>query len=100
MDLCYDSGSSICLCSYILGYDTLVLELSYTGNGISVDNIIISKETALIGYVLGIMGIWILQDALASIAFYPQEKWRWNHIARLVRAGIGIAMVIIGAKLL
>ena len=54
----------------------------------------------MIGYVLGIMGVWILQDALASIAFYPEEKWCWNHIARLVRVGIGISLVIIGANLL
>ena len=49
-------------------------------------------------YIIGLMGIWILQDALASIAFYPQEKWRWNHVARLVRVGIGIAMVIIAVR--
>ncbi len=45
-------------------------------------------------------GIFIVQDALASIAFYPDEKWRWNHTARLIRAVIGLAMVVIGGMLL
>ncbi len=52
------------------------------------------------GYALGIMGIYILQDALASIAFYPSESWRWNHTARVIRAGIGIALVVIGSTML
>ncbi len=46
--------------------------------------------------VISLMGLWILQDALASICFYPQEKWRWNHIARLIRVFIGITLVVIG----
>lgn len=51
------------------------------------------------GYILGIMGVWIPQDALASIVFYPKESWRWNHIARLIRAVIGITMVVMGIQL-
>ena len=47
-------------------------------------------------YAVGLMGIWILQDALASICYYPQEKWRWNHAARLIRVLIGIALMVIG----
>ena len=47
-------------------------------------------------YAVGLMGIWILQDALASICYYPKEKWRWNHAARLIRVLIGIALMVIG----
>ncbi len=53
-----------------------------------------------IGGILIAGGIWILQDALASICFYPQEKWRWNHIARLIRVLWGIAFVWLGFLLL
>ena len=48
------------------------------------------------GYILGLIGIWILQDAIASICFYPQEKWRWNHLARLVRVMMGGILVVMG----
>ena len=48
-------------------------------------------------YAVGLMGLWILQDALASICFYPNEKWRWNHTARLIRVLIGIALIVMGA---
>ena len=48
------------------------------------------------GYAIGLMGLWILQDALASICFYPKESWRWNHTARMIRVAIGLALVVIG----
>ena len=48
-------------------------------------------------YIIGLMGIYLIQDAAASIAFYPTEKWRWNHAARLIRACIGVTLVVIGA---
>ena len=50
----------------------------------------------MIGYLIGLMGLWILQDALASICYYPNEKWRWNHMARLMRALMGIALIVMG----
>ena len=43
---------------------------------------------------LAIIGMLILQDALASIAFYPKEKFRWNHFARLVRAVSGVILIV------
>ena len=46
--------------------------------------------------VLLIIGTWFIQDAVASICYYPTEKWRWNHSARLVRAVMGVALVIMG----
>jgi len=57
-------------------------------------------EAQMIGYWIGIMGVWILQDALASVAFYPNEKWKWNHIVRMIRMGMGVALVILGAILI
>ena len=54
----------------------------------------------MMGYIVGIIGVWILQDALASIVFYPKESWLWNHMARAVRAVMGIALIIIGALLI
>lgn len=54
----------------------------------------------MIGYIIGLIGIWFLQDALASIAFYPQEKLRWNHSARLIRAIMGVTLVVVGGLLI
>ena len=44
------------------------------------------------------IGVWIFQDAVASIMFYPTEKWKWNHTVRLVRAVMGVALVVIGGR--
>lgn len=52
-------------------------------------------DSTIVFYCVGLMGGVLVQDGLASIAFYPQEKWRWNHIARLIRIIIGIALVIL-----
>ena len=52
------------------------------------------------GYIIGLIGIWILQDSVASIAFYPNEKWRWNHIVRMVRGIMGIVLIILGGILI
>ena len=53
----------------------------------------------MLSYFVGLCGVFILQDAVASIMFYPSEKWRWNHFARLVRALIGLFLIIAGAVL-
>ncbi len=53
----------------------------------------------MIGYVIGLIGIWYVQDSLASICYYPNEKWRWNHAARVVRCVWGIALIVIGGIL-
>ncbi len=50
------------------------------------------------GKLLVGLGVFILQDALASIAFYPNEKWRWNHTARLIRAVSGVVLIVIGGR--
>ena len=45
------------------------------------------------------LGIWFVQDGLASIAFYPNEKWLWNHTARLIRVCMGITLVVMGVMI-
>jgi len=55
----------------------------------------------MIGFWVGIIGAWIVQDALASIAFYGgTEKWRWNHAIRLIRVVLGLVLIGIGALLI
>ncbi len=49
-------------------------------------------------YWLGLIGAWLLQDAVASIMFYPTEKWKWNHLVRLIRVCFGIILIILGAS--
>jgi hypothetical protein len=44
------------------------------------------------------IGVWMLQDGLASIAYYPQEKMI-NHAARIVRSALGLVLIIIGGIL-
>ena len=46
--------------------------------------------------LLVFIGTWLAQDSAASIMFYPTEKWKWNHIARLIRGVMGIALIIKG----
>ena len=46
--------------------------------------------------IIAMGGMYLLQDSLASIAFYPEEKLKWNHTARLVRASWGIVFIVIG----
>jgi len=53
----------------------------------------------IVGYIIGLIGVWILQDAVASIMFYPTEKWKWNHLVRLIRAVEGVALIVIGGIL-
>lgn len=49
-----------------------------------------------LGYIIGLIGLWFVQDSLASIAFYPNEKFFWNHMMRFVRCWFGIALIVIG----
>ena len=58
------------------------------------------QMTPLLCYAIGLMGLFLLQDGLASIAFYPTEKWKWNHTARAIRASIGLALIIIAGVML
>ena len=53
--------------------------------------------------IIGIIGlaggVWILQDAIASILYYlkrDNEKWYYNHMVRIFRALWGVAFIIMG----
>jgi len=48
------------------------------------------------GYIVGLIGVWMLQDGIASIMFYPAEKWKWNHAIRIIRSLFGAALIAIG----
>ena len=56
-------------------------------------------SNTLMGVLLLSGGIWITQDALASILYYlkrDDEKWYFNHAVRIIRGLIGIMFIIIG----
>ena len=46
--------------------------------------------------LIAMIGACLIQDGLASIAFYPNERLKWNHMARLIRALMGLVLVVIG----
>ena len=54
----------------------------------------------MMGYIIGLIGAWILQDAVASVMFYPSEKWKWNHFVRIIRAVFGVVLIVIGGSLI
>jgi hypothetical protein len=60
------------------------------------------------GYILGIIGTWILSDAIYSYSLYanaptydnrPKQTWRKDHWVRAVRGGLGIIIIAIGGSL-
>ena len=57
----------------------------------------------LVGVLLLSGGIWITQDALASILYYlkrKDEKWYFNHAVRIFRALWGITFIVMGIIML
>ena len=61
----------------------------------------------MMGYSIGLIGMWILSDAILSITLYlnaasydgKRQTWKQDHWVRLVRGFCGIALMIIGAGL-
>ncbi len=53
----------------------------------------------LAGYVTGLLGLWLFCDGLVSIRLYinTPQTWLHDHSIRLLRIGIGIALMIMGA---
>lgn len=58
------------------------------------------------GYVIGLIGMWIISDAILSWTLYlnapsyegsPKQTFRKDHWVRLVRLLCGITLVILGA---
>ena len=54
----------------------------------------------MIAYCIGLIGVWVLQDSLASIWFYPAEKLFWSHFVRIIRAILGLVLIGIGVILI
>ncbi len=59
--------------------------------------------TTLFGYLIGLIGMWLLSDSVWSICYYIDRKdetfWR-NHIVRVVRMALAVTLMIIGLCLL
>jgi hypothetical protein len=51
------------------------------------------------GYLVGLIGMWILTDGLISIRLYlpTEQTWLKDHSIRLLRCAAGVALMILGA---
>ena len=53
----------------------------------------------VLGIILVSGGIWLTQDAIASILYYlgrDNERWYFNHAVRLFRGLWGIVFIVMG----
>ena len=66
-------------------------------------------ELAIIGYLLGIIGCWIISDGAYSIALYlnapsfrenEKQSWSKDHAIRLLRILCGAVLIILGGMLI
>ena len=57
------------------------------------------------GYIIGLIGMWVMSDGLYSIALYLNapsfregelQSWRKDHAIRLIRVIIGIFLMVAG----
>jgi len=57
------------------------------------------------GYIIGLIGMWVMSDGLYSIALYlgapsfregELQSWRKDHAIRLIRVIIGIFLMVAG----
>jgi len=62
----------------------------------------------MIGYILGIIGMWIFSDAVYSYTLYAnaptydnnsKQTWKKDHWVRALRAGLAIVVIVIGGTL-
>jgi len=62
----------------------------------------------MIGYILGIIGTWILSDAIYSYCLYVnsptwsssnKQTWKKDHWVRALRGALAIAVIVIGGTL-
>ena len=54
------------------------------------------------GFILGLIGMWLLCDGWFSLAVYlkrPDQSWFKDHLIRLIRIGLGIALILMGRSL-
>ena len=60
------------------------------------------------GYIIGLIGMWIFSDAVYSYTLYVNAKsydgekqnWKQDHWVRAIRAGLSIALMVIGYTLI
>ncbi len=55
------------------------------------------------GYIVGLIGMWLLGDSVWSICYYldrKEETWLRNHSVRLVRMVCALCLIIIGGILI
>lgn len=61
--------------------------------------------SGIIGYCLGLTGMWLLCDGLISIRLYLNTKdetgkrtqsWKYDHSIRLLRMGLGLFVIVAG----
>jgi len=59
------------------------------------------------GYLTGLIGMWILSDAILSYTLYlnapsyegsKKQTWKKDHWVRAVRAVCGIGLIMIGGR--
>jgi len=62
----------------------------------------------MMGYILGLIGMWIFSDAVYSYTLYAnnptydenkRQTWKKDHWVRLVRAILAIGIMVIGGIL-
>ena len=62
----------------------------------------------IIGYSIGLIGMWIFSDGAYSIALYlntpsfrsgEKQSWKKDHAIRLVRSLLGIGLMLAGGML-
>ena len=60
----------------------------------------------MIGYTIGLIGMWILTDGLISIRLYLNtvdetgkriQNWRYDHSIRVLRCLCGLVLIVLGA---
>ena len=67
-----------------------------------------NEEEEIMGYILGLLGMWIFSDAVYSYTLYinapsydgKRQNWKQDHWVRAVRAAASIAIMIIGGMLI
>ena len=62
----------------------------------------------MIGYILGLIGMWIFSDAIYSYTLYAnsptydnskKQTWKKDHWVRALRGALAIVVIVIGATL-
>jgi hypothetical protein len=54
------------------------------------------------GYIIGIIGCWLFCDGWISLSLYvgkPNQGWLKDHIIRVIRLALGVALMVMGAML-